>query len=471
MNRRQFLKAGGAGLGVAAGFASNLASLNAFAADTTGYKALVCVFLRGGMDSHDMIIPFDLASSALYEDIRAAIIDGYEAAGWQSRRNYNLLDLSGTGADASSGALADGREFALPREMVELQELYHQKRVAVVGNVGPLIEPTNATTLSNGSVRVPPRLYSHNDQQSTWMASSAEGAKEGWGGRFGDIMAAADANTLSSFTTVTTFGNSVFVNGLNVNGFNLSGNGGELVDDINGSYGGTRAFSDAYKRNLYGQNANFSNLFSQDVGSITGSAINDNLLVRAAFADASAPSVTFPSNSLGTQLAVVAKMIAARESLGLSRQIYFVADNNYDTHSSQASGLPERQQGISQAMNAFYQETVAMGVDDSVTAFTASDFGRSLVPNNSGTDHGWGGHHLVVGGAVNGGRIFGNIPEAVVGHNQDNGRGRLIPELSVEQYGTAMGRWFGLSLADSYEAFPNLNLMDPEALNGLMLNS
>ena len=470
MNRRQFLRAGGAGLGVAAGFASNLASLNAFAADTTGYKALVCVFLRGGMDSHDMIIPFDLASSDLYEDIRAPIIDGYEAAGWQSRRNYNLLSLSGTQAGASSGTVADGREFALPREMQELQELYLQKHVAVVGNVGPLIEPTNATTLSNGSVRVPPRLYSHNDQQSTWMASSAEGAKEGWGGRFGDIMAAANANTVSSFTTVTTFGNSVFVNGLNVNGFNLSGNGGELVDDINGSYGGTRAFSDAYKRNLYGLNANFTNLFSQDIGSITGSAIDNNLRVREAFADAPAPFVTFPATSLGSQLSIVAKMIAARETFDLRRQIYFVADNGYDTHSFQTSGLPERQQSISQAMSAFYQETEAMGVADSVTSFTASDFGRSLVPNNSGTDHGWGGHHLVMGGAVNGGRILGNIPEPVAGHSQDNGRGRLIPELSIEQYATSMGRWFGLSLSECYEVFPNLSLMDPDALTGMMHN-
>ncbi|MDC0435548.1 hypothetical protein OAM69_07970 [bacterium] len=230
MNRRQFLKSSGAGLGVAAGFASNLASLNAYAADISGYKALVCVFLRGGMDSHDMVIPYDLHSSGLFEDIRAPIIDGY-ATSWTSRRRAFLLELAGTGANASNGSLGDGREFAFPEEMRELRDLYQQNRVAIVGNVGPLIEPVNVETY-NTTARVPPRLYSHNDQQSTWMASSAEGATEGWGGRFGDIMAAASANDKTSFTTVSTFGTSVFVNGFNVSGFNLSSAGEDRLQQV-----------------------------------------------------------------------------------------------------------------------------------------------------------------------------------------------------------------------------------------------
>ena len=472
MNRRQFLKASGVGLGAAAGFASNLATLNAYAANTSGYKALVCVFLRGGMDSHDLIIPYDLPSSALYEDIRSPLIDGYasEAEGFASRRRAYLLNLTGSGSDAASGFIADGREFALPDEMKELRELYLQKQVAVVGNVGPLLEPLNSTTIASAAARVPPRLYSHNDQQSTWMASSTEGATSGWGGRIGDIMAAANANANSSFTTVTTFGTSVFVNSENITGFNLSTSGGESVDDLNGKFGGTYSFGDAFKRNLYGTNAGATNLFGKDVGSITQSSINDNLAVRDAFATADDPVTPFPDDTLGRQLSIVSKMIAARESFGLGRQIYFVADNGYDTHSYQNTAIPERQRSISQAMNAFYEETVAMGVADSVTAFTASDFGRSLVPNANGTDHGWGGHHLVVGGGVNGGQIYGNIPEAVEGHSQDDGRGRLIPELSVEQYATSMARWFGLSLSECYEVFPNLNSMDPEALTGMMLD-
>ena len=196
---------------------------------------------------------------------------------------------------------------------------------------------------------------------------------------------------------------------------------------------------------LYGLNAQYTNLFHKDVGTIAGKAIDENMLVSTTFASSPDPTTVFPGTNLGRQLEIVAKMIAAREALGLSRQIFFVADNGYDTHSNQATALPERQQEISKAMAAFYEETVAMGLPDSITTFTASDFGRSLVPNNSGTDHGWGSHHMVMGGAVNGGQILRNIPPPIAGHSQDHGRGRLIPEVSIEQYATAMGRWFGLS--------------------------
>ena len=463
MDRRKFLKAGGAGLGVAAGFASNLASLNAFAADTTGYKALVCVFLRGGMDTHDMIIPFDLESSRDFEDIRASFIDSYPGAGFASRRNANLLGLS--------GSLRDGREFAMPQEMQELRSLYQQDNVAVVGNVGPLIEPIDNISFTNGSVRRPSRLFSHNDQQSTWMAGSIEGAREGWGGRFGDFMVAANANRTSAFTSVTTFGNSVFVNGFNVSGFNLSPAGGQQVDFLSSrSFGNSSVFQNSFRKNLFGLNAYDANLFHKDVGTITSSAIDDNLLVRSIFAQSPDPSTPFPGSTLGSQLRIVAKMIAAREALGLSRQIFFVADNGYDTHSNQASALPERQRIISQAMAAFYEETVALDLSDSVTTFTASDFGRSLVPNRTGTDHGWGSHHMVMGGAVNGGQIFGDMPPAAVGHSQDVGRGRLIPQVSLDQYAGSMGRWFGLSASEMLQVFPNLNLQDATALDGLLPN-
>ena len=467
MDRRKFLKTSGAGLGVAAGFASNLASLNAFAAETSGYKALVCVFLRGGMDTHDMIIPYDLESSRAYEEIRQAFIDSYPGSGFASRRNAALLDLSSGG---SNGSTADGRDFAMPQEMVELRDLYQQNKVAVVGNVGPLIEPLNITNYSNNTARVPKRLFSHSSQQTTWMASPGDTQREGWGGRYGDFMVAANANRRSSFTSVTTFGNSVFVNGFNVAGFNLSSSGGQEVEYLRRSFGNSSQFIESFRRNLFGLNYEDSNLFHKDIGTITSSALDDNMLVSQIFAESPDPTTSFPGTSLGGQLRIVAKMIAAREALGLGRQIFFVADNGYDTHSNQASALPESQRGISQAMAAFYEETEALGVSESVTTFTASDFGRTLVPNNSGTDHGWGSHHMVMGGAVNGGQIFGDIPPPIEGHSQDSGRGRLIPEVSIDQYASTMGRWFGLSANEVLQVFPNLNLQDPEALNGLLPN-
>lgn len=459
INRRQFLKT--SCLGAASGFASNLASFNAFAADTSDYKALVCVFLRGGMDTHDMIIPFDVSSSGKFEAIRAPILDNYA----QSRRRDNLLGL---GNNNVSGAISDGREFAMPQEMQGLHQLYQEQKVAVVGNLGPLIEPTNRTTYLNGGARVPARLFSHNDQESTWLASSTEGATEGWGGRYGDIMVAANANAITSFTTVTTNSAGVFVNGLNVTGFNLSSNGGEVVSSLNGTYQGSRTFGDAYANALYGLNADTRHLFNRDVADITASAIDDNLLVRQAFSETADPTADFPDTSFGNQLKAVAKMIASRDTFGMRRQVFIVSERGFDTHSNQADALPLLQQQISEAMSAFYQETVNMGVADKVTTFTGSDFGRSLVPNSSGTDHGWGGHHLVMGGAVNGGQILGNIPEAEIEHSQDAGRGSMIPEVAVDQYAGVLGRWFGLSLAETRELFPNLNSnLDANALDGL----
>ena len=469
MKRRQFLKASGAGLGVAAGFASNLASFNAFAADNSqGYRALVCVFFRGGMDTHDMIIPYDVASSQLYEAIRAPLLNDYAV----SRRRDNLLALQGTGGSLADGSLPDGRSFALPQEMVELRDLYRAEKLAVVGNVGPLVEPLTATTFANNSALAPARLFSHNDQESTWMAGSAEGAKEGWGGRFGDVMEAANVNSSASFTTVTTSGTSVFVNGLNVNGFSLSTGGGEAIRYLNGGFGESSVFGQAYRNNLRGANADYGNVFLQDVGNIAARAMDDNMLVSQVFSQSSDPTTQFPATNLGNQLRIVAKMIANREALGMHRQIFFVSDNGYDTHFNQAQSnvLPQRQLEISQAMSAFYNETETMGVADSVTSFTASDFGRSLVPNHSGTDHGWGSHHMVMGGAVKGGRIYGNIPEAAVGHSQDSGRGRLIPELSIEQYATALGVWFGLTVSECFQLFPNLGFTNPRALYGLFFD-
>lgn len=469
INRRKFLKVGGGYLGAATGFASNLASFNTYAADTSGYKALVCVFLRGGMDGHDVVIPYDISSSLAYETIRAPIIDNYSAAGNESRRRSNLLSLQGTGDSEANGSLADGREFAVAKEYSALHDLYLEGKMAVVGNVGPLIEPTTRTTYNNGAAALPPRLFSHNDQQSIWMASSPEGATEGWGGRFGDVT--SSANLTSSFTAVSTAGNQVFTNGLNVNTFNLSTSGGLNINSLNsGSFLGSDAFADAYQHNVYGNINDHSNLLRKDMLNLTGQSVDDNIMVSEALASAVGLTTEFPDSSLGQQLSIVARMIAIRDILGMRRQIFFVSDNGYDTHSDQATGLPVRQRIISEAMAAFYNETVAMGVENDVTSFTASDFGRSLVPNTSGTDHGWGSHHFVLGGAVNGGRIFGNIPEAAINHEQDVGRGRLIPELSVDQYACALGRFYGLTIAECLNLLPNLSNFNARSLYGLFFD-
>lgn len=464
-NRRNFLKSTLAGLGVASGFATNLASFNAFAADTSGYKALVCVFFRGGIDGHDLVIPLDISSWNKFESIRENILRAYDRSpgGVPPRRRQNLLSLNSA---ASSGAVSDGREFAFSGEMPELRALYRANKLAVVGNVGPLLAPINRTDYQNGSSAIPPRLFSHNDQQSVWQAGQPEGARSGWGGRFGDIMQAASANSIAAFTTVNTSGQSVFVNGENVSGFGLTPSGGSNLDGMRGGLRSTR-FEAAYLKSLRGVNKNRSHLIRNDIMDMTNNALINNAIISQAFSNSPGTSATFPNSTLGAQLAVVAKMIANRDSLGMKRQIFLVADGGFDTHSNQAETLGVKQLQISQALDAFYNETINMGMQDSITTFTASDFGRSLTPNTAGTDHGWGSHHFVMGGAVNGGQILGNIPEAEEGHDFEVGRGRLIPQVSVEQYAYPMARWFGLSAGEASDALPNLRSFNRDSLSNM----
>lgn len=462
-NRRDFLKQSFAGLGVMSGLATNLASMNAFAADTSDYKALVCVFLTGGMDGHDTLIPYDQSSYNDYDSIRGRLISGYDtsADGFAPRRRNNLLALDGD---------FEGRNFAFPDEMRALQELYNQGEMAIVGNVGPLIEPTIRQTFLSGAAKVPPRLGSHNDSQSIWMASQPEGARAGWGGRFGDIMQAANANSNATFTTVSAAGNSVFLTGESTRPFEVDSTGGISVEHLDSdNVLNSPVFARHYRDILEdaGQPANGVNLFGKDISSIMTRAIDANDQLSAQLAGTGDPATVFPESALGAQLQVVSRMIARRQGLGAKRQIFLVRVGGFDTHRNQTNDLPGRQRDIANAMRAFHDSMKEFDLQNSVTAFTASDFGRTLSVSGSGTDHGWGNHHMVVGGAVNGGQIVGDVPPAAFNHDYDMGRGRLIPKVSVDQYAGTLGRWFGLSDSELVQALPGLNNFDAQALNHL----
>lgn len=454
LNRRHFLQASIAGLGAGAGFASNLASLNAFAADAADYKALVCVFLYGGMDGHDSIIPYDAASYEKFRSIRQPLLSGYEAIG-TPRRRENLLPLLNSGA---------GRTFSLPAEFSELRDLYKSGNAAIVGNVGPMIEPMNRQTYQNRSANRPANLFSHNDQQSTWMAFHPEGAKTGWGGRFGDIMVAADANVNSAFTTVSTSGSSIYLTGENVIPFVTNYTGAATVKELGKGTG----FSTMYEESLRDLGGHEPNLFHKDLSRIVNSSLNNNATLDESLALPGDPATLFPQSKLASQLRMVARMIARRDVLGMKRQIFFVTVNGFDTHSNQAEQLAELQSEVSSSISAFYNSLIEMGVENQVTTFTASDFGRTLGVNGDGTDHGWGSHHFVVGGAVNGGQIHGDIPPPELGHNYDCGRGRLIPQISVDQYAGAFGNWFGVSQSEMSDAIPGISNFDNNTLDDLL---
>ena len=447
-SRRNFLKhtmalplmmGGGSMLG-------SLAGINAQAADTSGYRALVCVFLFGGMDCHDTVLPYDQSSYNDFANVRRTLLASYNALpGGSTRDRGRLLPLE----PASNGS--GGRQFALPPELEGLHTLFEQGRAAIVGNVGPLLEPTDRAGFLANSAQLPRRLFSHNDQQSTWMAFAPEGAQYGWGGRFGDALRSANAESV--FSQISLFGNAIFLTGDSVAPFQIGADGVPSIRVIDATPG---ALSGLLRDHFASEGANRSNLFERDYIDISRVSLDANDDLDSALQTASTLSTPFPASGLGQQLRAVAQTIGIRQALGAKRQVFFVGMGGFDTHSAQAIDLPGLQQSLGDAIAAFYTATEELGVADQVTTFTAADFGRTLTANGDGTDHGWGGHHFVVGGAVRGGDIYGNIPEARLGHEQDSGNGRLIPTTSVEQFAAPLGSWFGLNDSELNTALPGL---------------
>ena len=452
-SRRQFLSDAIASSLATAGIGSvgtALSGFNAHAADTSGYRALVCVFLFGGLDCHDIVLPYDPASYDQFASIRSSLLQAQGVA----RSRTSLLPL--TTSDATQFG---SRRYALPPELAGIKALYDQGSAAVVGNVGPLVQPTNRISFEQQSVLLPPRLFSHNDQQAVWQASAPEGALFGWGGRFAD--AVLSANGAPEFSTISSKGDGLFLTGQNAQPHNVNSGGAtriDLLEDLEflTTEGVDASVQSTARALLRSERYQAANLFARDMASAQRAAIDSNDRYNAALAGAQPISTVFPVSPLGAQLRAVAEAISVRNSLQVSRQIFFVGLGGFDTHSSQATSLPGLLRTIDSAVTAFHAEMLAQGLSRDVTLFTASDFGRTLAVNGDGTDHGWGGHQFVVGGAVQGGAIYGDLPPIAVGHEQDSGGGRLIPTSSVEQMAAPLGRWFGLNETELVAALPNL---------------
>lgn len=457
-SRRLFLKTGAAGF---AGMATTLGlagSQKAWAADTSGYKALVCMFFLGGMDHADTILPLDEASFEQLNSVRPGLFGQYQVGSGNSTRDrINLLELT-----LSDPSRFGGRRFALPQQLGGLHSLFESGEAAIVGNVGPLLEPVTRTSFQDGSALRPPRLFSHNDQQSTWMALDVEGEQVGWGGRFADAIIASDPTTDPTFTAIATSGNQVFLSGNMARQFSAFGGGSSLdVIDRRSVIGGNRrydamrsALQDFYQMNEFGT----SNLFGRDVTNATSRGITNSAVFASALENVVPFGTVFPGSGLGRQLEEVARTIEIRDTLGVRRQVFFVAIGGFDTHDTQANDLPGRHMQISDAIMAFRNAMIERNIWQDVTLFTASDFGRTTIDNGDGTDHGWGAHHFVVGGSVAGGNVYGDLPAPdLTSEFYTPSRGRLIPTLSVEQYAATLGRWFGLDDAELANALPNLS--------------
>ncbi len=457
INRRNFLQTTGA-LGFMGG-TGLLAAMNgakAYAADTTGYKALVCLFFKGGMDHADTILPMDTASYEQLRSARPGVFNAYNYNNAGSSRNTaNMLELDTT----SFGS----RRFGLPPELAQLHSLYDSGDMAVVGNVGPLIEPTTRTQMNSNGVELPARLFSHNDQQSTWMALDTEGSRYGWGGRFADAALASDGTSSPTFAAISAAGNEVFLSGENVRQFQVGSGGPRDLNYLSQNFRlGSARNSDEVRalleEHFAAEGIGSDNYYMQDVAAGSRRAIENNRIFREQFGDDSSLTTVFPSSSLGRQLETVAQTINIQSFLNVSRQVFFVSTGGFDTHNNQANSIPDLHSGFAGAIAAFQSAMAEIGMVNNVTLFTASDFGRTTIDNGDGTDHGWGGHHFVVGGAVNGRQIYGNLPDYDLdAEYYTRSRGRLIPDVSVEQYAATLGSWFGLDDAELLTALPNLD--------------
>ena len=453
INRRDFLRTTCAA-GVSAGFAGTMGDFAARAAATGGYRALVCLFFKGGLDCHDTVLPYDTASYADYEAVRRPLIQRYDAGA--SRARTALLELS-----PANAAELGGRAFALPPNMAGLHDLFQTGRASILANVGPLIEPMTRTQFRDRSRTRPSKLFSHNDQQSTWMSLNPEGERFGWGGRFADAALASNANQTPVFTAMSVSGNDVFLAGERAIQYQVGTNGADSIRElVNAGFLGTARNSEIARAALAdhyrGVGPEPLSLMARDVATVNRRAVDANALYTNAIEAALPLATTFPETRVGRQLARIASTINSRGALGVNRQVFFASTGGFDTHSGQANSLPDLQSEFSDAIAAFQSAMDEIGISNDVTLVTMSDFGRTFVVNGDGTDHGWGAHHFIVGGAVNGGRIFGTMPPATVGHDQDSNNGRLIPTTSVEQFAAPLGRWFGLTEAELSAALPSL---------------
>ena len=441
LTRRRFLQ------GLAAAGAAASAGISIAAPGAGDYRALVCLFLYGGLDCHDLLLPADAGNYASFARRRQDLLAAYGG----SRERSALLPLAAGGAA--------GAAWALPPELASARQLYDRGELALVANVGPLLAPTDRRAFLDRAVPLPARLFSHNDQQATWQAGAPEGAQYGWGGLFADALL-DQAGDAQAFATIATAQPGPFLTGTRAFPYQLSTDGAASIFLLDRVDDDGAPFHQRLRAHLRGANHGGAALLRRDIAARFADSLDTNERFNAAREYATPLATPFPEDSLGAQLRGVAETIALRDVLGVNRQVFFVGIGGFDTHSQQASTLPGLLAGIDAGVAAFSAAMAELAVSGRVTLFTASDFGRTLAVNGDGTDHGWGGHHLVVGGAVAGGRLYGTPPPPDPEHDQDADSGRLIPTLSVEQLAEPLGQWFGLDESALLNALPRLPRFD-----------
>jgi len=409
---------------------------------TSDYKALVCLFLNGGNDANNLIIPLGSGYAA------------YDAA----RSNLALPQAS---VLPFTPRTTDGRSWGLHPSVSELHALFNSGKMALLANAGTLVYPTTKSQYNARSVPLPPQLFSHSDQQVQWQHSVPDKpTTTGWGGRTADLLNAFNTSDQISMS-ISLAGKNTFQVGARVSQYAIGTGGAVSLSGSTSSATSLDGIRFKAQKDIFAQSQ--STLFETAFASATGDAIVSADLLNTVLAASPAITTVFPNTSAGNQLKMAARLIGASPTLGLKRQVFFVQLGGWDTHAAQLvntdpvngthAGLLAQ---ISQAVNAFYNATIELGVANQVTTFTASDFGRTYRSNGDGSDHGWGSHHFIVGGAVNGTNLYGKMPTLTVSGPDDTTQGRWIPTTSVDEYAATLATWFGVSPTDLPTVLPNI---------------
>ena len=454
MNRRNFIKSLlGSSVSISSASASlaSISLMNSALAQTSNrfddYKALVCIFLHGGNDSFNMLIPSDTINYQRYQDVRQNLAIAKD----------DLINISPSSATPYN--------LAMPNFMAPMQQLFNQGNLAFLANTGPLLNPVTKSQAQQNSQLLPPQLFSHNDQQKHWQTAWPEQASlTGWAGRMADLIMDT-ANPLSMNLSVD--GTNILQTGVNSLPYSLDANGVETFSALDPNQNWNNDRVNVFKRLMSAE----QHILGQAHNAIYNRAQSNIDIVANAINSVEEPSITYPENHLANQLKMVATLASSQQLLSQPRQVFFVSMGGFDTHDNQTTDQPILLKNLSDALFAFNADLQARRLANNITSFTMSDFGRTLTSNGDGTDHGWGGHQIIMGGAVKGGDIYGSMPEDFSLNSADDfGDGRIIPSTSVDQYAATLAKWFGLSINEVNAVFPNLSRFDNSDL-GFMLPS
>ena len=427
----------------------------------TDYKALVCVFLYGGNDGFNTVIPVSSAQYAAYQAVRPSL----------ATAQGQLLGLNAPANGA--GSPGDGNAYGLHPSMPELAALFNQASspMSVIANVGTLVGPVSKTQYANHGAALPPQLFSHADQIAYWQSAPPSNTPvTGWGGKLCDLLAASSGSTLPMLTSLGT--EDAFIRGDVQNSYIMGTDGANTLDQF---YDPAGAGINAVFRALHASGTQANALERAYAGTMNHSLATASIINSALGAQGAPDFASFfaGSGDLGAQLRTVARLIwAANNGIAgygaQNRQVFFVTTGGFDTHDGQLGAQPALLGDLSKSLNGFHQALRSVNLANKATAFTASDFGRTLSTNGNGTDHGWGSHHFVVGGAVKGGKFYGDdlsgsgkaaMPSLALSENNPNdaGYGQIIPTTSVDQYSATLASWFGVGASDLSLLFPNLS--------------